>query len=254
MILPGAVSSIVDFGAFIDLGGIDGLVHISELSWSHVNHPSEVVKVGDEVEVQVLEVELERERISLGLKQTSEDPWKKMVEGYPVDAILEGTVTKLVPFGVFIELGDGVEGLVHISEMAKGHVETPNQVVEVGDKVQVKVMGVNAEKRRISLSMRAAAEDLGYDIVIKGKDQGDDDEGEDSAVDAIDDAPVTDEAPAVEDASVADDASAAEEVIPAEESEVADEAAEVADAGEAVEEVEEIPAVAEETPVEEPAE
>ena len=169
MILPGVVSSIVEFGAFIDLGGIDGLVHISELSWSHVNHPSEVVKVGDEVEVQVLEVELERERISLGLKQTSEDPWKKMVEGYPVDAILEGTITKLVPFGVFVELGEGVEGLVHISEMAKGHVETPQQVVEVGDKVQVKVMGVNAEKRRISLSMRAAAEDLGYEIEIRGK-------------------------------------------------------------------------------------
>lgn len=169
MVLPGHVSSIVDFGAFIDLGGIDGLVHISELSWSHVNHPSEVVKVGDAVEVQVLEVELDRERISLGLKQTSEDPWKALVSNFPVDSIIEGVVTKLVPFGVFVELGNGVEGLVHISEMAKGHVETPDQVVAVGDKVQVKVMDINAEKRRISLSMRAAAEDLGFEIEIAGK-------------------------------------------------------------------------------------
>ncbi|MCL2819149.1 MAG: 30S ribosomal protein S1 [Actinomycetia bacterium] len=233
MILPGVVSSIVEFGAFIDLGGIDGLVHISELSWSHVNHPSEVVKVGDEVEVQVLEVELERERISLGLKQTSEDPWKKMVEGYPVDAILEGTVTKLVPFGVFIELGEGVEGLVHISEMAKGHVETPQQVVEVGDKVQVKVMGVNAEKRRISLSMRAAAEDLGYEIEIRGKAKDEEAEGADDAgVEApveqldIEDMPaddsVVEEAPVTEEA-VVEEAPVTEEAV-VEEAPVADEA------------------------------
>jgi small subunit ribosomal protein S1 len=137
MILPGTVSSIVDFGAFVDLGGIDGLVHISELSWSHVNHPSEVVKVGDEVQVQVLDVDLSRERISLGMKQTTEDPWRQLVKDYPVGAIIEGNVTKLVPFGAFVELGSGVEGLVHISEMAKGHVETPDQVTHVGDQVHV---------------------------------------------------------------------------------------------------------------------
>ena len=119
MRLKGTVSSIVDFGAFVDLGGIDGLVHISELSWNHVNHPSEVVKVGQEVEVQVLDVDLNRERISLGLKQTTEDPWRSLVKKYPVDAIVEGTVTKLVTFGAFVDLGEGVEGLVHISEMAK---------------------------------------------------------------------------------------------------------------------------------------
>ena len=119
MRLKGTVSSIVDFGAFVDLGGIDGLVHISELSWNHVNHPSEVVKVGQEVEVEVLDVDLNRERISLGLKQTTEDPWRTLVKKYPVDAIVEGTVTKLVPFGAFVDLGDGIEGLVHISEMAK---------------------------------------------------------------------------------------------------------------------------------------
>jgi small subunit ribosomal protein S1 len=171
MILPGNVSSIVDFGAFVDLGGIDGLVHISELSWSHVNHPSEVVKVGDPVQVQVLDVDLDRERISLGLKQTTEDPWKMLVKDFPVGSIIEGTVTKLVPFGVFVELGDGVEGLVHISEMAKGHVETPDQVTSVGQKVMVKVMDVDLERRRISLSMRAAAETLGIVIEIAGAEE-----------------------------------------------------------------------------------
>jgi small subunit ribosomal protein S1 len=118
-ILPGAVSSIVDFGAFVDLGGIDGLVHISELSWNHVNHPSEVVSVGDEVEVQVLEVDFDRERISLGLKQTQDDPWKELVQDFPMGTLIEGRVTKIVPFGAFVELGNGVEGLVHISEMAR---------------------------------------------------------------------------------------------------------------------------------------
>ena len=166
MRLKGTVSSIVDFGAFVDLGGIDGLVHISELSWSHVNHPSEVVKVGDEVEVEVLDVDLNRERISLGLKQTTEDPWAKLVESYPVGAIVDGKVTKTVPFGAFIALGDDVEGLVHISEMADRHIETPNQVVSQGDEVKVKVMDINSERRRISLSMRAAAEELGIQIDV----------------------------------------------------------------------------------------
>ena len=123
MHLKGVVSSIVDFGAFVDLGGIDGLVHISELSWSHVNHPSEVVKVGQEVEVEVLDVDMSRERISLGLKQTTEDPWRTLVKNYPGGSIVEGTVTKLVPFGAFVELGDGIEGLVHISEMAGRHID-----------------------------------------------------------------------------------------------------------------------------------
>lgn len=166
MRLKGTVSSIVDFGAFVDLGGIDGLIHISELSWSHVNHPSEVVKVGEEVEVEVLDVDLQRERISLGLKQTTEDPWTKLVETYPVGTIVDGKVTKIVPFGAFIELGANVEGLVHISEMAMKHIDTPAQVVKVGEIVKVKVMDVNVERRRISLSMKAAAEELGYEITV----------------------------------------------------------------------------------------
>ena len=167
MRLKGVVSSIVDFGAFVDLGGIDGLIHISELSWSHVNHPSEVVKVGEEVEVEVLDVDLNRERISLGLKQTTEDPWTKLVETYPVSSIVDGKVTKIVPFGAFVELGDHVEGLVHISEMAQRHIESPQQVVKVGEDVKVKVMDVNLERRRISLSMKAAAEDLGIEIEVE---------------------------------------------------------------------------------------
>ena len=174
MRLKGTVSSIVDFGAFVDLGGIDGLIHISELSWNHVNHPSEVVKVGQEVEVQVLDVDLNRERISLGLKQTTEDPWRTLVKKYPVDAIVEGTVTKLVPFGAFVDLGDGIEGLVHISEMAKQHVDAPAQVCKVGDKVQVKVMEIDLDRRRISLSMKAAAETLGFEVEVTPMDKPED--------------------------------------------------------------------------------
>ena len=170
MRLKGNVSSIVDFGAFVDLGGIDGLVHISELSWRHVNHPSEVVKVGDEVEVEVLDVDLQRERISLGLKQTTEDPWVKLVESYPVGSIVDGKVTKTVPFGAFVELGPNVEGLVHISEMANKHIDAPTQVVHAGDDVKVKVMDINKERRRISLSMKAAAEELGIEIDVAEPD------------------------------------------------------------------------------------
>ena len=181
MRLKGTVSSIVDFGAFVDLGGIDGLIHISELSWNHVNYPSEVVHVGQEVEVQVLDVDMKRERISLGLKQTTEDPWRTLVKKYPVGAIVEGTVTKLVTFGAFVDLGDGVEGLVHISEMAKQHVDTPSQVCKVGDKVQVKVMEIDLDRRRISLSMKAAAETLGIDVPVKPAEKPEDDTAADKA-------------------------------------------------------------------------
>lgn len=167
MRLSGTVSSIVDFGAFVDLGGIDGLIHISELSWNHVNHPSEVVKVNEEVDVEVLDVDLKRERISLGLKQTTEDPWRTLVKKYPVGAIVEGSVTKLVSFGAFVDLGEGIEGLVHISEMAKQHVDTPAQVCKVGDVVQVKVMEIDLDRRRISLSMKEAAETLGVEVEVE---------------------------------------------------------------------------------------
>jgi small subunit ribosomal protein S1 len=150
----GTVSSIVNFGAFVDLGGVDGLVHVSELSWKHVDHPSEVVAVGQEVEVEVLDVDLERERVSLSLKATQEDPWKEFERTSQAGAIISGQVTKLVPFGAFVRVAQGIEGLVHISEISHEHVDTPESVLSVGDEVQVKVIDVDVSRRRVSLSMR----------------------------------------------------------------------------------------------------
>lgn len=152
----GVVSSIVNFGAFVDLGGVDGLVHVSELSWQHIDHPSEVVEVGDEVKVEVLDVDLERERVSLSLKATQEDPWNKFAREHGVNEIVPGEVTKLVPFGAFVKVADGIEGLIHISELADRHVEVPEAVVNVGDQVEVKVIDVDTERRRISLSLKQA--------------------------------------------------------------------------------------------------
>jgi small subunit ribosomal protein S1 len=150
----GTVSSIVNFGAFVDLGGVDGLVHVSELSWKHVDHPSEVVAVGQEVEVQVLDVELDRERVSLSLKATQEDPWKEFERMHKAGEVIAGQVTKLVPFGAFVRVAQGIEGLVHISELSHEHVDTPESVLSVGDEVQVKVVDVDVSRRRVSLSMR----------------------------------------------------------------------------------------------------
>jgi small subunit ribosomal protein S1 len=150
----GTVSSIVNFGAFVDLGGVDGLVHVSELSWKHVDHPSEVVAVGQEVEVQVLDVELDRERVSLSLKATQEDPWKEFERMHKAGEVIAGQVTKLVPFGAFVRVAQGIEGLVHISELSHEHVDTPESVLTVGDEVQVKVVDVDVSRRRVSLSMR----------------------------------------------------------------------------------------------------
>jgi small subunit ribosomal protein S1 len=156
----GKVSSIVNFGAFVDLGGVDGLVHVSELSWKHVDHPSEVVQVGQEVEVEVLDVDLERERVSLSLKATQEDPWKEFERKYQAGEIIEGQVTKLVPFGAFVRVAQGIEGLVHISEISDAHVDTPESVLSVGDQVRVKVIEVDVPRRRISLSMRQVGDAL----------------------------------------------------------------------------------------------
>jgi small subunit ribosomal protein S1 len=150
----GTVSSIVNFGAFVDLGGVDGLVHVSELSWKHVDHPGEVVAVGQEVEVEVLDVDLERERVSLSLKATQEDPWKEFERTSTAGSIINGQVTKLVPFGAFIRVAPGIEGLVHISEISHEHVDSPESVLSVGDEVQVKVIDVDVSRRRVSLSMR----------------------------------------------------------------------------------------------------
>ena len=154
MVVEGQISNIVDFGAFVDLDGIDGLIHISELSWSHVNHPSEILSIGDTVQVKVLDIDRDRQRISLGLKQTQEDPWQRVVQTYNVGDELEGKVTKVVTFGAFVEILDGVEGLVHISELAAHHVENPREVVEPGDDVRVKILEIDSERRRLSLSIK----------------------------------------------------------------------------------------------------
>src|SRR6184192_3804582 len=153
-VVEGKISNIVDFGAFVDLDGIDGLIHISELSWSHVNHPSEVLEIGQTVKVKVLDVDRDRQRISLGLKQTQEDPWQRIVDTYNVGDVLEGKVTKVVAFGAFVEILPGVEGLVHISELAQHHVENPREVVSQGDTVPVLILEVDAERRRLSLSLK----------------------------------------------------------------------------------------------------
>ncbi len=169
-VVEGKISNIVDFGAFVDLDGIDGLIHISELSWSHVNHPSEVVAIGDTVRIKVLDIDRDRQRISLGLKQTQEDPWQRVISAHRPGDVLGGTVTKVVAFGAFVEILPGVEGLVHISELADHHVESPSEVVEPGASLDVKILEIDEERRRLSLSIKQVEEqrmpmgDLGAQI------------------------------------------------------------------------------------------
>ena len=154
----GRVSSVVAFGAFVDLGGMDGLIHVSELSWKHVDNPTAVVTVGDEVTVKVLEIDMDRERISLSLKATQQDPWQEFASSHHVGQLVYGRVTKLAPFGAFVQVGDGIEGLVHISEMSAHHVEAPEQVVTPSEELWVKIVDLDLARRRISLSIRQAAE------------------------------------------------------------------------------------------------
>ena len=158
-VVEGIISNIVDFGAFVDLEGIDGLIHISELSWGHVNHPSEVLTVGQKVNVKVLDIDKDRQRVSLGLKQTQEDPWKSLIDAHQVGDIMTGGVTKLVSFGAFVQISEGIEGLVHISELASHHVEKPEEVVAVGDEIEVKVIEIDAQRRRLSLSIKRLHEE-----------------------------------------------------------------------------------------------
>ena len=153
-VVEGTISNIVDFGAFVDLEGMDGLIHISELSWSHVNHPSEVLEIGQTVNVKVLDIDRERQRISLGLKQTQSDPWQQVLDHYGEGDVVEGRVTKVVTFGAFVEILPGVEGLVHISELASHHVENPREVVSQGDPVNVLILEIDGDRRRLSLSLK----------------------------------------------------------------------------------------------------
>ncbi|CAB4693180.1 MAG: 30S ribosomal protein S1 [Actinobacteria bacterium] len=157
-VVEGQISNIVDFGAFVDLDGMDGLIHISELSWSHVNHPSEILEIGQTVEVKVLDIDRDRQRISLGLKQTQNDPWQQVLDSYGENDVVEGRVTKVVTFGAFVEILPGVEGLVHISELAQHHVENPREVVSQGQAVNVKIIEIDGERRRLSLSLKRVEE------------------------------------------------------------------------------------------------
>ena len=177
----GVVSSIVNFGAFVDLGGVDGLVHVSELSWKHIDHPSEVVEVGTEVTVEVLDVDMDRERVSLSLKATQEDPWQQFARTHQISQVVPGKVTKLVPFGAFVRVDEGIEGLVHISELAERHVEIPEQVVQVGTEIFVKVIDIDLDRRRISLSLKQAnegqVETVEFDPTLYGMSASYDDQG-----------------------------------------------------------------------------
>lgn len=158
MRIKGDVKRITDFGAFVDIGGIDGLIHISELSWGRVKHPKEIVSIGDIVEVEVLDFNKEKEKVSLGLKQTQKAPWEDAIEKYPVGTVVEGKVVRLVDFGAFVELELGLDGLVHISQISEKHITKPSEELHIGQKVNVKVLDVKPEEKRISLSITAANE------------------------------------------------------------------------------------------------
>jgi small subunit ribosomal protein S1 len=205
-VVEGKISNIVDFGAFVDLDGIDGLIHISELSWSHVNHPSEVVAIGDTVRIKVLDIDRDRQRISLGLKQTQEDPWQRVISTHRPGNVLEGTVTKVVAFGAFVEILPGVEGLVHISELADRHVENPSEVVEPGAKLNVKILEIDEERRRLSLSIKQVEDqnmpmsDLGAQLAAANGETEAEEESAAEEEPAVEEAPAEEE-PAVEEAS-----------------------------------------------------
>jgi (E)-4-hydroxy-3-methyl-but-2-enyl pyrophosphate reductase len=166
-IVDGEVKRLTDFGAFVDIGkGVEGLLHVSEMAFSRVKHPSDVVSEGDKIKVMILSVDKERERLSLGLKQTLPDPWENVSQKYPEGSIVEGEVTRLVDFGAFVKLEDGIEGLVHISQLANRHVAKPDEVVQSGELVKVKVISVDAERHRIGLSIREVEQPA------KAQDQG----------------------------------------------------------------------------------
>ena len=166
-IIQGRVKQITSFGVFVDIGGIDGLIHISELSWGRVEHPSEILKIDDKVEVEVLDFDKETERISLSLKSTQPEPWQHVHEKYKKDDIIKGRVVKIVDFGAFVEIEAGLDGLVHISEISKDHVEKVSDVLEVNQIVDVKILDINQEERRMSLSISAAIPGNEKDNIMK---------------------------------------------------------------------------------------
>ncbi|GGA38874.1 30S ribosomal protein S1 [Kroppenstedtia guangzhouensis] len=153
-VMEGTVQRLTDFGAFVDIGGVDGLVHVSELAWNRVEHPSEVISEGDQVQVKVLKVDQQNERISLSIKETQPGPWEKVSEEIKTGDIVTGTVKRLVSFGAFVEVYEGVEGLVHISQISRRHIATPSEELEEGQEVRVKVLDMQPEQKRISLSIK----------------------------------------------------------------------------------------------------
>lgn len=157
-VVKGTVKSLTDFGAFLDLGGVDGLLHVSEMSYGRVKHPSQVVKEGDTVEVKILKLDRDKGKVSLGMKQVMPDPWAAVAERYTEGAIVTGKVARIATFGAFVELEAGVDGLIHISQIADRRINTPGEVLKVGQEVRAKVLGVDPEQRRISLSLRDVGE------------------------------------------------------------------------------------------------
>ncbi len=215
-VVEGVISNIVDFGAFVDLEGIDGLIHISELSWSHVNHPSEILAIGDTVTVKVLDIDRDRQRISLGLKQTQADPWQSVIDAYRENDVVAGTVTKVVTFGSFVEIHPGVEGLVHISELADFHVENPREVVAQGQEVMVRIIEIDGERRRLSLSLKRV--DGGLVMPDEAKEYAEGEEGAPEAHEAHE----GHEAPAAEHGEITEGDAPAEVEAPAAEAQVAE--------------------------------
>jgi len=157
-VVKGIVKRITDFGVFVDIGGMDGLIHISELSWHKVKHPSEILKEGDEVEVYILDFDRDKERISLSLRKTIESPWEKIGEKYKIGDIVEGDVVKITDFGAFIEIEPGIQGLVHLSQLSHERVTKPESILKVGDRVSVKIIDINQREKRMSLSLKEAIE------------------------------------------------------------------------------------------------
>ncbi len=163
-IREGVVTSVCDFGAFIDIGGADGLVHLSEISWSRIKHPGEVLKPGDKVQVYVLSIDNERKRIALSLKRTQHEPWATVGERYQIGQMVEGVVTQLAPFGAFVRIEDGIEGLIHVSEMGDGRIQHPRDVLQEGGVVQARIIRIDPARKRIGLSMRSPSDDTGIEV------------------------------------------------------------------------------------------
>jgi small subunit ribosomal protein S1 len=257
-IRTGRVTSLADFGAFVNIEGADGLVHLSEVSWERVQHPSEVLKIGQEVQVQVISIDRENKRIGLSIRRLQEDPWIKKVENLREGQLVEGAVTHLTKFGAFARLGeDDLEGLIHISELSQSRIEHPKEIVAEGDVLTLRIIKIDRERHRIGLSLRkvdsAAYADLDWKM-LQSEIQAEEADEAAEAEEAVEDAPVTEEPVAEETTEeTAAEAEAVEESSEEEEPTAEEPAAEEADVEEASDE-EPTEEVAEEASDEEPAE